>query len=306
MSVTQKVVLVLGATGQQGGSVAAGLNADGWKVRALVRDLGAKKVKPFAASGIEAVRGDLADPASLRAAMQGAYGVFSVQPSSGQGAAYGVSDEDEIRWGKDVAAAAAESGIQHLVYSSASAAGPGKSGMGHFDSKTEIEDYIRTLGVPSTIIRPNTFMETLLMPGLGLEQGRHSFFMRPDQAMQFIAAEDIGKIVARIFADREAFRSRTIEIAGDTVTGDELGRKFSRAAGRTVTYQRFPDSLLESDRFLGRLADLVDRGRLVGHADIEALRREFPGLLTLDEWLAGPGRAAFHAALQAGGELALR
>jgi len=84
--------------------------------------------------------------------------------------------------------------------------------------------------------------------------------MRRDQAMQFIAAEDIGKILARALADREAFRSRTIEIAGDTVTGDELGQKFGHAAGRSISYQRFPDSPLESDRFLGRLAKLVDGG----------------------------------------------
>jgi uncharacterized protein YbjT (DUF2867 family) len=305
MGSTDRIILVLGATGQQGGSVTAALRAEGWAVRALVRNPATDKAGALDASGIELVSGDLADPASLRAAMRGAYGVFSVQPSSGQGAAYGVSDEDEIRWGKDVATAAGESGVQHLVYSATNAAGPERSGMGHFDSKSEIESYIRTLDVRSTVIRPSALME-MLLPGLGLAEGCVTFFMRPDQPMQFIAAADIGKVVARIFASPETFRSRTIEIAGDAVTGGQVGQAFTRAAGRPIGYQRFPDSLLESDRFLGRLANLVDEGRLAGHADLAALRQEFPGLLTLEQWLVEPGKAAFRAALQAGGDLALR
>ena len=301
-----RIVLVLGATGQQGGSVAAALRSEGWAVRALVRNPETEKAKTLGISGIEVVAGDLADVASLRAAMRGAYGVFSVQPSSGQGAAYGVSDEDEIRWGKDVATAARDGGVQHLVYSSASAAGPEKSGMGHFDSKSEIESYIRTLDVPSTIIRPSTLMEMLLLPGLGLAEGRVGFFMGLDQPMQFIAAADIGKVVARILANVEAFQSRTVEIAGDAVSGSQVGQAFTRAAGRPIGYQRFPDSLLAKDQFLGRLASLVDEGRLAGHADLTLLRQEFPGLLTLEQWLAGPGKAAFLTALHEGGDLALR
>jgi uncharacterized protein YbjT (DUF2867 family) len=57
--------------------------------------------------------------------------------------------------------------------------------------------------------------------------------------------EDIGKIVAGIFADPTKFGAQTFEIAGDTVTGAELAAKFSRTAARPITYHRFPDSLLE-------------------------------------------------------------
>lgn len=150
-------------------------------------------------------------------------------------------------------------------------------------------------------------MEILTLPGMGLAQGEFSFFMRPDQLMQFIAVEDIGKIVAGVFADPAKFGSRTIEIAGDTVTGTELAEKFSRTAKRPITYHRFPDSLLEQNVFLGSLARLVDQGRLAGSADIASLREEFPGLRTMDEWLAGAGRPALLAAIQASrGEVALR
>ncbi|MEH1862786.1 MAG: NmrA/HSCARG family protein [Nostoc sp.] len=302
-----RTVLVFGATGQQGGSVADALRSNGWRVKALVRDTNTPKTEALVAQGIELVRGELADRQSLQTAMADAYGVFSVQPSSGQGAAYNVTDEDEIRYGKAVADIAVANGVHHLVYSSVNAAGPTLTGMGHFDTKIEIEEYIRGLDILSTVIRPSAFMEILTLPGMGLDKGAFTFFMRPDQPMQFIAVEDIGKIVAGIFAVPAKFGSQTIEIAGDTVTGAELAEKFSRTAERPITYHRFPDSLLEQDAFLGGLARLIDQGRLAGNADIASLREEFPGLLTMDEWLAGAGKPALLAAIQAdGGEVALR
>ncbi len=302
-----ETVLVLGATGQQGGSVATALRSAGWRVKALVRNANADKAKALAAQGIVLVCGDLADAPSIQAAMEGAYGVFCVLPSSGQGAAYGVTDEQEVSYGEMVADTARSNGVRHLVYSSANAAGPTKTGVGHFDTKSEIEAYVRGQQVLSTIIRPSAFMEILTLPGMGLATGTFSFFMRPDQPMQFIAVEDIGRIVAAIFADPAKSGSQTIEIAGDAVTGAELAEEFSLAAGHPITYQRFPDSLLEHNAFLGSLARLVDQGRLAGHADLPALRKAFPGLLNLNGWLQGAGRPALLAALQAtAGEVALR
>jgi uncharacterized protein YbjT (DUF2867 family) len=307
MKYQDETVLVFGATGQQGGSVATALRAQGWQVKALVRDPNSDKAKTLAIKGIELVRGDLADIQSIKAAMVGAYGVFSVQPSSGQGTAYGVTDSDEIHYGQAVADIAVASGVRHLIYSSASAAGATKTGIGHFDTKSEIEAYIRNLEIVSTIVRPSTFMEILTLPGMGLDKDEFAFFMQPDRPMQFIAVEDIGKIVAGIFADPAKFGAQTIEIAGDAVTGAELAEKFSWTAERPITYHRFPDTLLEQNVFLGGLARLVDLGRLAGNADIALLRKEFPGLLTMDEWLAGAGKPALLAAIQAdGGKVALR
>jgi hypothetical protein len=150
-------------------------------------------------------------------------------------------------------------------------------------------------------------MEILMLPGLGLDQGALNFIVRRDQSIQCIAVEDIGRIVATIFADPERFASRTFEIAGDAVTGEALEAKLSRAAGRHIAYRRFPDELLAQNAFLGRLAALVDDGRLAGNADIAALRTAFPGLLTFDQWLAGAGKPLFEAALASeGAPVALR
>ena len=295
----QRSVLVFGATGQQGGAVAAALRRMGRSVRALVRDPGSVKAQALAAAGVELLPGDLGDPASIAAAMKGVSGVFSVQPSSGQGAAYGVTDEQEVRYGITIADLALAQGVEHLVYTSVNAAGQGPTGMGHFDSKTRVEAYIRSLPLRSTIVRPAAFMELLLLPGMGLDQGVFTFFLRPDQQGQIIAAEDIGRIVARIFTDPERFGGRTIEIAGDVVTGRALGEHLTHAAGRPMAYQRFPDDLLAQNAFLSRLAALIDDGRLAGHADLAALEAEFGRLLRFEDWLAGAGKPLLEAAMAA-------
>jgi uncharacterized protein YbjT (DUF2867 family) len=295
----ERIVLVLGATGQQGGAVASALRANGWPVRALLRDPSSGKAERLSFEGVDVVQGNLDDPASINAAMAGVHGVFSVQPSSGQGAVYGVTDEQEVRWGKGVADAALAAGVRHLVYTSVNAVGQGPTGMGHFDSKFEIEEHIRSLDLCYTIIRPAGFMELLMLPGMGLDQGHFSFFLRPAQAAQVIAAQDIGRIVAALFASPERSAGRTIEIAGDQLTGAELGETLARAAGRPITYRRFPNALLEKNVFLGRLAALFDDGRLAGRADIDALRQEFGALTSFDEWLSGPGKPLLTHALQA-------
>lgn len=284
MAGDNRTVLVLGATGQQGGSVATALTNDGWHVRALVRDPDGDRSRALSGAGVETVRGNLADTGSVRAAMVGAYGVFSVQPSSGQ-ATSGLSDADEVRFGTAVAGAAQDAGVEHLVYSSSNAAGPA-TGVGHFDSKFQVEEYVRGLALDTTIVRPSTSMELLLLPDFGLPEGRLAFFMRPDQAMQFIAVENIGTVVAAVFDDRDTHRNRTIEIAGDSATGHDLATRIGLAAGRPISYRRFPDSVLHGNRMLERLTGLVDAGPLAGTADLAALRQRYPGLLSFDSWLA--------------------
>lgn len=79
MDPTSKIILVTGATGQQGGAVARHLLTGNWRVRALVRDPLKPTAQALANQGAELVPGDLNDPASLDPALQGIYGVFSVQ-----------------------------------------------------------------------------------------------------------------------------------------------------------------------------------------------------------------------------------
>jgi uncharacterized protein YbjT (DUF2867 family) len=307
MNETSRTIVVLGATGQQGGSVAAALRAEDWSVRAIVRDPSSPGARALAATGVEVVPGDLGDPQSLRAAFRGAHGVFSVQPSSGQAGA-GLRDADEVRFGTSVADIAQQSGVSHLVYSSTTvAAGSVPTGVPHFDSKIMIEQHVRSLDRPSTIIQPAGFMETLMLPGMGLDQGRLTYLMRPDQAMQFIAVRDIGRVTAAIFAAPEEYTGRTLQIVGDALTGNDLAEKVSHAAGQRIVYSRLPASVLEQSEMLRKTVALLDTGRFTGKADQAVLRQEFPFLLRFGDWLAGPGASLLEDALRTvGARVALR
>ncbi|MFE4497622.1 NmrA/HSCARG family protein [Streptomyces niveus] len=296
MTNIDKTVVVLGATGQQGGSVAAALRADGWAVRAVVRDPSGHRARSLSAIGVETFRGDLGDPESLRAAFSDAYGVFSVQPNSGQAGA-DVTNEDEVRFGTAVADISERCGVAHLVYSSAVTAGSA-TGVDHLDTKNRIEAHVRNLDISSTVVRPAAFMELLVTPETGLARGHLSFLVRPDQAMQFIAVRDIGRIVAAVFGSSDRYAGRTMEIAGDALTGKALAERLTRAAGRPISYNRLPTTLLSQDDVVGKLAALVDDGRLAGNADLDALRAEFPFLLPFDRWLAGPGAGLLDEALR--------
>lgn len=298
---SKKPVLVFGATGQQGGSVTAALLHAGWPVRALVRDPSTPKAAALRGAGVDLVRGDFDNPASIRAAMQGMHGVFSVQPSSPGGT---VSDEDEVRFGTSIADLALENGVAHLVYSSGAAVGTEPTGMGHFDSKARIEAHIRSLPITATIIRPASFMEMLVMPGFGLEDGKFNFFLRPDQAIQLVAVEDIGKFVAAIFADKAQYGGKTLDIASDVVTGRQIETLFSEAAGHPIAYTRFDDEVLAANPFIQKLTQLVDDGTLSGKADLDACRRMVPDLRSLRAWLSETGRQAFSDALGTAGNWA--
>lgn len=298
MSDSKQPILVFGATGQQGGSVATALLKTGWPVRALVRDPASPKSAALRDAGVELVQGTFADADGIRAAMKGVHGVFSVQPSSPGGE---VSDEDEVRYGIAIADLAVKGGVAHLVYTSGGAVGDEATGTGHFDSKARIEAHIRTLPITATIVRPVAFMEMLVMPGFGLDEGRFSFFAKPDQSMQLLAVADIGKFVAAIFADPARFGGETFEIASDTVTGRDLEALFTEAAGRPIAYARFPDEVLTANPFLGKLTALLDEGPLAGHADLDALRGINPEMQSFRSWLAGSGRKAFEQALGTAG-----
>lgn len=287
-------ILVFGATGQQGGSVARALINKGWPVRVMVRNPSSPASLALRDAGAEIVAGNFDDIEAMRGAMTGAYGVFSVQPSSPGGT---VTDDDEVRYGKTIASLASECGVQHLVYSSGGAVSDRPTGVAHFDTKAEIERHIHTLPIVSTIVRPATFMDLLVMPGFGLDEGQFHFFMQPDGAMQVLAVEDIGKIVAAIYAQPERFKGKTFEIASDVVTGLQLQELFSAAAGRLIPYSRFSDDVLTANPFLQKLTALADDGRLVGHASLEEIRQLNPQLQSFESWLAGNGRGAFERAL---------
>ncbi|WP_433493572.1 NmrA/HSCARG family protein [Micromonospora sp. CA-248089] len=273
-------ILVLGGTGRQGGATARELLRRGRVVHALVRDPQAPAARALADAGAVLVRGDFDDEASLRAAMTGVHGVFSVQTFRTPG---GVATEE--RQGKAVADAAARTGVGHLVYSSVGGA-ERSSGVDHFESKWHVEQHIQKLGVPATVLRPTMFHEVFLDTGPRLVDGRLvlGLWLRPDVPLQLIATSDIAGFAADAFEDPDTWLGRQVEIAGDELTGPQMAEAFARVAGIPARYQELPIDQLRAVRpDLAAMFDFFnDRGY---RADLPALRRIRKDLVSLEDFL---------------------
>ncbi|RSN70356.1 NmrA family NAD(P)-binding protein [Actinomadura sp. WAC 06369] len=290
MSATLGPVLVIGATGRQGGAAARHLLADGRAVRVLVRDPASAAARALAAAGAEPVRGDLDDPASLAAAMAGAHGAFVVTPDDRDGGR-------EIRRGRAAVDAAAEAGVSHLVFASVGGA-ERSTGIPYWESKWAIEQHIAEVGTPATVLRPVRFMENHTIPGLpvgGITPGgvlRHLF--DPDVPVQLIAVTDIGAFAALAFADPDEYAGRALELAGDELTAAETVELIGERLGRAITYEQVADV----EKELGPDAvKAFSAQRGIWRADIADLRRRRPALLDFPAWLDGGGAEAVAAVL---------
>jgi uncharacterized protein YbjT (DUF2867 family) len=284
--VTGKPILVAGATGRQGGSVVRHLQERRLTVRALVLSPQSGRATALAERGIEIVRGDMDDLASLKNAMVGVHGVYSVQDYFTVGAAR------EVQQGKNMAAAALDAGVEHFVFSSVGGADR-QSGVRHFETKAEIENHVRKLGLPATIIRPAGFMENYYIPQLEkqLVKGRLLTPIHAEKPLQTIAADDIGKFISLAFAQPDRFIGLELEIAGSELTSPEAAEVFARVLGRRMTTHRLPMFIvrLSLGKEWAQMFKWLDKYGF--QADIPALRRDYPEitLTSLEDWLIREG-----------------
>ncbi|MFJ6940030.1 NmrA/HSCARG family protein [Streptomyces sp. NPDC101132] len=275
-----QTILVTGGTGRQGGAVARDLLRRGFPVRALVRDPQKAEARALEEAGAVLVRGDMEDAASLDAATEGAYGVFSVQTFRGPG---GV--EAEIRQGKAVADAAVRAGVKHFVYSSVGGADR-DTRVPHFESKLVGEQYLATLDLPATVLRPAMFHDILLDIKPRPVQGELvlAMWLDPETPVQVIATSDIGAFAADAFENPEAWLGRTVDIASEELTGPQMAAAFEAASGVPTRYQQLPIEPLRAGRpDLANMFDWFERDGF--QADLPELRKGRPDLLSLEAWL---------------------
>jgi uncharacterized protein YbjT (DUF2867 family) len=272
-----RLILVTGATGHQGGAALRHLRAKGFPVRAFTRDPDKPEARALIGHGVEVVRGDLDDPASITRALDGVFGVFSVQDAF-------AGAEAEIRRGINLVDAAGRSAISHFVYSSVGSADQ-KTGVPHFDSKFQIEEHIRGTGVSYTILRPVFFMENWLGMRDSILQGTMALPLEPATRLQMIAVDDIAAFVAMAFEHPQKWRGRTLDIAGAEHSMSEIAQLLSGVAGREVQYQQVPWD--EFERRAGQEMTVMFRWfEAVGYqVDISAVRQELPNLMTFERWL---------------------
>jgi uncharacterized protein YbjT (DUF2867 family) len=294
-------VLVTGATGAQGGSVARHLLRRGrFAVRALTRDPGAAAAGKLRQLGAEVVRGDLSDVASLRDAMAGCYGVFGVTN-------FWEHFDGEYQHGLNLVDAVSDSGVGHFVFSTL----PGISDLTggalnapHFDLKARMEAYARDLAVPATFVHVAYYFDNFLsfFVPRRQEDGSYRFgFPQGDTRLAGVAAEDVGGVAAAIFEGGAEFIGRSLYVVGDELPPADYAAVMARVTGRPITYAHIPREVFASFGFPGA-ADLADmfefyRTRVPDRqGDLVRSRELYPEIQSFERW-AARHRARLEAAL---------
>jgi len=275
--VSDRTILITGVTGHQGGAVARALKSSGFRLRGMTRKPESEPAAALARDGVEVVKGDLDDEATLRRALAGAWGVFGVQNTWEAGV------EREEAQGKRLATLAREAGVEHYVYTSVGSAHK-RTGVPHFDNKWRIEETVRGLRFPShVILRPVAFMENLLAP-FSLQGDTLTWALGPATKLQMIAVDDIGWFGARAFTEAAALNRREIDIAGDVRTMPEVAKILTEALGRPIAFVQTP--IAQVRQYSEDTALMLEWFERVGYsADIAGLEREFGRALTkLADW----------------------
>ena len=263
-------VLVAGATGQQGGAVAdrllSGDHGD-FDVHALSRSPESDACQLLADRGATIVEGDLGDKDTLRPAVENVDAVFCVTQF------FTAGHEGEVEHGTNLAEVAADVGVEHFVFSSVGGA-ERDTGIPHFDSKYEIEERIRDLGLPATIIRPVFFMQNFEGQREDITDGTFALPLAEDVSVQIVNVDDIGGLAAEALADPERYKGQAIELAGDEGTLEEMAQVFTEVTGVDIEAQHVPVDVAR-EQMGEEYAVMFEWFNEHGYeADIDALRRE--------------------------------
>jgi uncharacterized protein YbjT (DUF2867 family) len=307
MAEQQKIIAVVGATGAQGGGLVRAILADRngpFKARALTRNPASDKGKALAASGAEVVAADLDDQESLVRAFAGAYGAFCVTNFWEHG-----SPEKELAQATNMAKAAKIAGVQHVIWSTLEDTRrwvpltdtrmptlQGKYKVPHFDGKGEADEVFRREGVPTTFLLTAFYWDNLIYFGAGPQRtpdGKLALvFPMDEKKLPAIAAEDIGKAAYALFKRGKEFIGRTVGIAGEHLTGQQMATALSRAIGQEVGYASVPPEVYRGFGFPGAddLGNMFQFKRdfneyYCGARDLNFARTLVPDLQTFEQWL---------------------
>ena len=277
----QKTIFVTGGTGNQGGALARTLLRHGFKVKVLTRNTESIKAGDLRRLGVEIIRGDLDEMDSFKNHLKGVDGIFS-NPTYENGV------DREVKQGKGIADLAKRYGVPHLIYSSVGGAHL-KTGIPHFESKFEIEDHIRSLSIPYTIIRPVSLYENFLLPQVKsrILKGKLVSPVNRNAIQQFITAEDVGRISGEMFMNREKYLGRTITVGTEQLDNQQVADIFSEALGKEIKYQKLPGLItrLVMGKDLHIMFRWINEHNAIFMEDISATKKEFPGMISLKEWI---------------------
>lgn len=309
MTDRKKNIAVIGATGAQGGGLVRAILADpggAFSVRAITRDVNSDKARELARLGAEVVAADIDDQASIRKALEGVHGAFFVTFFWAH-----FSPEKEKAEARNFARAAKSADVRHVIWSTLEDTREwiplsdermptlmGNYKVPHCDAKGESDRLFSDLEVPTTFLRTSFFWDNLIHFGMGPKpagDGELAFTLpMGEKKLPGIAAEDIGRCAYGIFKRGPALVGRTLGIAGEHLTGEQMAAALTQALGRKVFYNAVTPETYRGFRFPGAddLGNMFQFKRdfeeyYCGARSLADSRSLNPALQTFSAWLDG-------------------
>ena len=303
----KKIIAVVGATGAQGGGLVRAILADKsgeFTARALTRNVNSNKAKELAKLGVEVVAADIDNLESMKNAFNGAYGAFCVTAFWEH-----FSAEKEVAQAKIMADAAKAAGVKHVIWSTLEDTRKwvplnddrmptlhGKYKVPHFDGKGEADAYFKQAGVPTTLLLTSFYWDNFIYFGLGPKKDQNGnlaiTFPMGDKRLPGIAASDIGKCALGLLKKPQEFVGKTVGIAGDHLTGEQMASAMSKAFGSKVVYNSVEPEVYRGFGFPGAddLGNMFQfkrdfEGYFVGARSLDVSRGLNPSLQSFDKWL---------------------
>ncbi|XP_062999020.1 nmrA-like family domain-containing protein 1 [Elgaria multicarinata webbii] len=292
----KKLVVVFGATGAQGGSVARALLHDAaFHVRAVTRNPRQKAARELRMRGAEVVKADLDDPRSLEPALATAHAAFLVTDFWDH-----LNKEREVLQGTHVADLAKRLALSYVVYSGLENVRKltgGQLEVAHFDGKGEVEEYFRAIGVPMTSLRLSSYFEnflTVFQPQKARDGDGYELALPLGEVpMDGIAVEDLGPIVVQLMKEPEKYIGKDIGLSTCRLTVAEYAAVMSKQTRTNVRDAKMSLESYEKLDFPGtqELANMFRFYSMGPARDIPLTLKLNPKARTFEEWVADQGAA---------------
>ena len=303
----KKIIAVVGATGEQGGSLVRAITSDPngeFAARALTRNPDSDAAKALAAQGAEVVAADIDDEASIERAFDGAYGAYCVTffwehmtPDIEQAQAASMAQAAKAKGLKHVIWSTLEDSREHIPLSDDRMPTLNKWKVPHYDAKAEVNHVFTDAGVPTTFLHTSFNWENFIRFGMGPARGEDGKLRLTipmgNAKLAGMASEDVGRSAYGIFKAGDKYIGTTVSVAGEHLTGAELAAALTKGLGEDVEYNEVSANDFRAFGFpaadeVGNMYQYMRdfEKEYTGPRDVEAARALNPQLQSFDTWLA--------------------
>ena len=296
------LITIVGVLGKQGFSVARTLLESGrYRVRGITRRINSQEAIQLAEQGAELVSLplDIGHKKEFVEAFRGSNGVFLMTPNIAPPATH------EFELGKQLADAAVEAGVNHIIFSSlenVDRISGGKLFAPHFTDKAKVEEYIRTLPITSSFIYMAFFFTNLIefyTPKLKGDTLIFPIYLPKDFRAPFVdPTTATGSDVLEIFSNPDKYSGKSLPVIGDIISPQEIVETFTKVTGKKAEYSsaysraemlnHFPEFSSNDDlvrEILGMAEYAVEYGYFSKDRDLLWSRQIHPESLTWEQFL---------------------